>query len=56
MSRCAPAIHRDLINQIRQAARYESIAPRLDREALKNAVKAYFVPHESSLRGDFKPI
>jgi len=35
---------RDIVNQIRWAARYESCAPRLDRESLLNAVDAYFVP------------
>ena len=34
---------RDIINQIRWAARYEQQEPRLNREALLKAVEAYFV-------------
>jgi predicted ATPase with chaperone activity len=34
---------RDIVNQIRWAARYEQIEPVLDREAMLDAVAAYFV-------------
>jgi hypothetical protein len=35
---------RDIVNQIRWAARYEGTTPYLDREALMRAVEAYFLP------------
>jgi predicted ATPase with chaperone activity len=35
---------RDIVNQIRWAARYEDTTPYLDREALMRAVEAYFLP------------
>jgi len=35
---------RDIVNQVRWAARYEDREPRLDRETLLAAVEAYFVP------------
>ncbi|HVP56449.1 MAG TPA: AAA family ATPase [Candidatus Eisenbacteria bacterium] len=41
---CLP---RDIVNQVRWAARYERKKPRLDRDALMTAVDAYFVPHSS---------
>jgi predicted ATPase with chaperone activity len=34
---------RDIVNQVRWAARYEQTEPRLDRNALLTAVEAYFV-------------
>ena len=34
---------RDIVNQVRWAARYEEREPRLDREALMAAVNTYFV-------------
>jgi predicted ATPase with chaperone activity len=36
---------RDIVNQVRWAARFEGIKPRLDRAALMRAVEAYFLPH-----------
>jgi predicted ATPase with chaperone activity len=36
---------RDLVNQIRWAARYEDRKPQLDHDALTRAVEAYFLPH-----------
>jgi predicted ATPase with chaperone activity len=35
---------RDIVNQVRWAARYEGTTPYLDREALMRAVEAYFLP------------
>jgi len=36
---------RDIVNQVRWAARYEGKTPYLDRTALMRAVEAYFLPH-----------
>jgi predicted ATPase with chaperone activity len=36
---------RDIVNQVRWAARFEGTKPRLDRTALMRAVEAYFLPH-----------
>jgi predicted ATPase with chaperone activity len=36
---------RDIVNQVRWASRFEGTRPYLDREALKRAVDAYFLPH-----------
>jgi hypothetical protein len=38
-----PCYPRDLINQVRWAARYESESPRLDTDALQRAISAYFL-------------
>ena len=36
---------RDIVNQVRWASRFEGTEPYLDRDALKRAVDAYFLPH-----------
>jgi len=36
---------RDIVNQVRWASRFEGTKPYLDRDALKRAVDAYFLPH-----------
>jgi len=36
---------RDVVNQVRWAARFEGTKPYMDRAALKRAVDAYFLPH-----------
>jgi predicted ATPase with chaperone activity len=41
---------RDIVNQVRWAARFEGTKPRLDRTALMRAVEAYFLPHANPSR------
>jgi predicted ATPase with chaperone activity len=40
---------RDLVNQVRWAARYEQREPRLDRESLLTALQAYFVSGDDEI-------
>ena len=46
---------RDIVNQVRWAARYEDREPRLDRDSLAAAVDAYFVP-DTEQDGPLDPI